>query len=198
MEPSRQQAGLGSRTCICGSTYTPYRVWQRACSKKCNKLVPPDPTHLVESEFTCRECSTTFRAATAGGGGQFLYCDGCKPLAVQRNKDSKNAARLVANNPNRAARNRRELLKSRYGLTPEQYDEMLAAQDGACALCAEKPKPGGIKAASKLHVDHDHETGKIRALLCNRCNQGLGYFRDDTALMQRASLYVWKHRLKDD
>ena len=60
---------------------------------------------------------------------------------------------------------------------------MLAAQGGLCAVCGDEPPPGGIKASSRLHVDHDHATGKVRALLCTRCNRGIGYMRDRPGLL---------------
>jgi len=55
--------------------------------------------------------------------------------------------------------------KHRYGLSSEQYKEMLERQGGVCALCRQQCKTG-----NRLCVDHDHDTGKVRALLCRRCN----------------------------
>lgn len=65
-----------------------------------------------------------------------------------------------------AAQRRRHLLK--YGLTPEQYQEMFDRHDGACWLCGRTQK-------KRLSVDHDHVTNKVRGLLCNRCNTVLGW-----------------------
>jgi hypothetical protein len=53
------------------------------------------------------------------------------------------------------------------GVTVEQYDAMLAAQGGGCAICGTKPK------TRRLDVDHDHKTGRVRGLLCHRCNRAL-------------------------
>lgn len=71
---------------------------------------------------------------------------------------------------------------------------MLAEQDGRCAICGEPPDPNGVRASSRLHVDHDHTTGENRSLLCTRCNQGLGYFRDDPDLIEAAARYIRNHR----
>jgi len=84
-------------------------------------------------------------------------------------------------------------LQRLYGLTAEQYDAMLVAQDGVCALCGNPPKPGGAFAASRLHVDHDHETGRVRALLCLNCNRGLGSFVDSPRLLRLAADYLDHH-----
>lgn len=72
-----------------------------------------------------------------------------------------------------------------YGLTLEGYDVMLRDQDGVCWIC-ECPERGD----NHLAVDHDHETGEVRGLLCGRCNRGLGSFEDDPERLRRAALYL--------
>lgn len=88
----------------------------------------------------------------------------------------------------RAEVDRRSYLTRRFGITPEQYDEMLAAQGGGCAICGRPPRDD-----SSLHVDHDHATGAVRALLCFDCNAGLGKFREDPDLLLQAFAYVLDH-----
>jgi hypothetical protein len=82
------------------------------------------------------------------------------------------------------------VLRRNYGISEAEYDAMLAAQNGGCALCGSPPKPGGTGAASRLHVDHDHVTKRVRALLCTRCNIGIGHFCENPALMRAAADYV--------
>lgn len=72
-----------------------------------------------------------------------------------------------------------------YGLTRGEVDELRWQQGNACAICAD---------ADPQHLDHDHVTGRVRRLLCQRCNQGLGLFRDDPYLLHVAALYVDGHR----
>lgn len=79
-----------------------------------------------------------------------------------------------------------------YGLSREQYAEMLVEQSSVCALCG---KDSGDRA---LAVDHDHTSGSIRGLLCSTCNTGLGAFRDDPALLRRAINYLEAHALGQD
>jgi len=86
------------------------------------------------------------------------------------------------------------LLKHWYGITIEEYNELLDKQQGKCAICkTDKPARFG-RISKSFHVDHDHKTDKIRGLLCSKCNQGLGYFNDDPDLLERAIKYL---RLKD-
>lgn len=74
-------------------------------------------------------------------------------------------------------------LKRRYGIGQAEVDVMLAAQGGVCAVC-DKPDPE--------HVDHDHNTGKVRGLLCFNCNQALGNVRDDIAILGKLQDYLIK------
>src|SRR6266496_2487695 len=71
-----------------------------------------------------------------------------------------------------------------YGLTPEEFDTLLASQDGRCAICrSETPKS---RRNGTWCVDHDHETGRIRGLLCTACNRALGLFGDDLVVLEAA------------
>lgn len=85
---------------------------------------------------------------------------------------------------------RRSVLKKRYGITADEYDQMAIEQNG-CAICGAL-ECGGRGSTSRLAVDHDHVTGKIRGLLCNNCNNGLGRFKDDVELLQKAITYLEK------
>lgn len=82
---------------------------------------------------------------------------------------------------------RKGYLKYFYGISPEQFAALLQAQGGVCAICSLPPKG---KRTSTLQVDHDHETGHLRGLLCNECNTALGRLGDDVAGLERAIRYL--------
>lgn len=96
-----------------------------------------------------------------------------------RNLDGWRGARKPV--PHDPAKRRRKV----HGLAPEDYDAMVEAQAGRCAIC-QRDAP--------LCVDHDHATGRIRGLLCSPCNVGLGHFRDTPALLHQAAAYLVQQR----
>ena len=75
----------------------------------------------------------------------------------------------------------------KYGMTVEQYEKMLANQGGVCAICKKPTKSG-----KRLAIDHCHDTGHIRGLLCFRCNFGLTWFGENSLTLLRASEYLKK------
>ncbi len=82
---------------------------------------------------------------------------------------------------------RRNWLKRNYGITTQEYDTRLANQGGVCAICG-ADKSG--RSHESFIVDHDHNTGDIRGLLCHKCNVGLGAFGDDRNILKKALEYV--------
>ncbi len=91
----------------------------------------------------------------------------------------------------RRQRHRIQVIKS-YGITEEEFNSMLERQEGKCAICGTtdwgKPSPS---------IDHDHKTGKVRALLCNRCNRVLGLAEDSPELLSMMSNYLKKYGTED-
>ena len=79
------------------------------------------------------------------------------------------------------------LRQAKYGLSPEDFDILWKSQSGCCAICA---KPLIDSGHDGLHVDHDHQTGEVRGLLCGHCNRGLGQFLDSLQLLEAAVEYM--------
>jgi len=137
------------------------------------------PRDLVVPEgFTwCPDCGevkpiTDYPRTRSSASGHHSYCKPCHNLRGKVSKDKVGGSRTYH-------------LKRRYGLSAEDADAMLEAQGGLCAIC---------QAAPAAHVDHDHETGAVRAPLCFNCNGGLGQFRDDPRVLRAAAEYVEEHR----
>ena len=128
----------------------------------------------------CPVCQTTEHPKAQSKG--FL----CKPCASNR------ANQWNRDNPDQL-RNRH--IKKTYGLSYEEYQEMFDKYDGTCWVCREPEidkhaKTGAIKS---LAVDHNHHTGKVRGLLCRRCNVSLGLLRDSTEILNNMITYMEKY-----
>jgi hypothetical protein len=77
-------------------------------------------------------------------------------------------------------------LKALYGMTPEDYSDIMDAQQGRCGICHKEETLEG----STFNVDHDHETGIIRGILCGPCNRGIGLLQDSPEVIGRAWAYL--------
>lgn len=89
---------------------------------------------------------------------------------------------------------RQRQLKHHYGITQDDYDLLLAQQDGRCAVCGMLPNGKPQTNGAILHVDHNHATGQVRSLLCQDCNQAIGLLKEDPALFDAAKRYVLQGR----
>lgn len=93
-------------------------------------------------------------------------------------------------------RGRENYLIRNFGITQEQYDAMELAQNHKCAICGKeetsKDSRQVLREIRRLAIDHDHNTGKIRGLLCRRCNTVLGQLEDDPSLFRAAADYLDK------
>ncbi len=146
----------------------------------------------------CRTCGGTERysannkpcVACAKRNSQERRKNGKLKKHIQKNKDKVNAYNKSLYdklNPEvKAARLRRQHLAT-HGLTLERFDVMLVEQDGVCKICGKKQHSSR---SPHLFVDHDHETGEVRGLLCNGCNFGLGAFQDNIDSLEKAILYL--------
>lgn len=121
--------------------------------------------HMKDVCVNGHDYSKTRRTAA---GGQ-MYCSAC---LTDRNAQ-----------PNRH-------LMSTYGISPEEWVSILNEQKGKCAICGTSEFKGR---GGRPHVDHDHATGKVRALLCHHCNTGLGAFGDSIELLLEAAAYLRGH-----
>ncbi len=92
---------------------------------------------------------------------------------------------------------RKRLLKSKYGMTPADFDNMLEGQKWLCAICGTLlviNAVGHRNQKDSACLDHDHATGKVRKILCFRCNLGIGHFGDNIELLKLAIAYLENHK----
>lgn len=110
------------------------------------------------------------------------FCAGCEA------RRKHNAAGLRAHRRKHPTYVKRMNLRA-YGLSHEAWLAMLEAQDGVCAVCGNEETGENQHGRMALAVDHDHSTGRVRALLCHRCNRALGLLGDDAERVRQLYLY---------
>lgn len=132
----------------------------------------------------CKVCRTPFSAIHPGK----TVCS--KECRVQKGSDYMKAYKLTSRYKEWS---RNAYLLGKYGITTEQYDAMLEAQGGGCAICKRKKPDSGKQ--KWFHVDHVELFGGylVRGILCNRCNSGIGMFAHCPELMLVAIKYLMDH-----
>lgn len=108
----------------------------------------------------------------------------CKPC-----KSAATRAWQIANPKAWDRHARKSHLMKKYGITIEEFDRMFAEQGEACAICKVRVLDSR---GFRPHIDHCHDTGKVRGILCGRCNRALGQFEDDATLLRSAVAYLEK------
>lgn len=119
-------------------------------------------------------------------------CKKCKNADYMRDWYSRNKDRVKTYNNNESHfRANRKRLYSQYGITWEEFDAMYVDQRGLCKICGEPESVIGAGGKVKtLAIDHDHETGQVRGLLCNNCNRAIGLLKDNAYLLRAAADYL--------
>jgi len=120
------------------------------------------------------------------------YCKLHKNEIAQYKKDYSIINRLKISQQRRQFRNnnkdkiRDQKLKCTYNISSIEYSKLFNKQNGCCAICDKHQSDFKYN----LCVDHDHKTGKIRGLLCNECNRGIGYLKDNPNLLNKGATYI--------
>lgn len=130
---------------------------------------------------TCNVCHapkplTEFHKVWKGKEPTQNHCKACsKAKTTQYRQDNPQVIAAILRN---------SFLKRTYGITSKDYDRMVAEQGGVCAIC------GSDFDGRRLEVDHDHITGRVRALLCGRCNSGLASFENNRHMFEAYLRYL--------
>ncbi|MFI5907777.1 endonuclease domain-containing protein [Dactylosporangium sp. NPDC051541] len=141
----------------------------------------------------CRRCGETkARSAFNNQGHSSLPRQPCKQCRSVARR-----AEYIASGGSRVSH--AQVLRDKYGLTPEQYDRMLQDQHGLCAICGQpETRVGSGGEPRRLSVDHDHRTGAVRQLLCGRCNSVTWAVEESPGLLDEVRKYLERHRRLGD
>ncbi len=150
---------------------------------------------------SCSQCGTekpltAFTKHAASQGGYRRQCTQCRSADNKRRIAGYPAERREAIRQAKAQRDkvrstRWPQLQKKYGISQAGYDSLFVSQNGRCALCGTQPSKRGFV------VDHCHETGRVRGLLCNRCNITIGYLGDTLAAAERLVVYLTDPQYRD-
>jgi hypothetical protein len=150
---------------------------RQCCECKDWKPVARFRTESTRVRYTCLDCHNQRRRARVAR----------RPDLQEQNRQSC-ATRRVRLHVSGLTYGKVQELKKKFGLTPDEFLSMWAAQGGRC-ICGESLVPGKGGCA----IDHDHGTGKIRGLLCNGCNSAIGWCREDVARLRAIIRYLEQH-----
>lgn len=135
----------------------------------------------------CRNC----QADLEGTHPTRLYCDPKCRYEFNGDKIRARTRRWRQNNPEWARHlDMEKVLVKRYGITGDQYRSMLERQGGVCKICGRTPEEVSDKTAWRLAVDHCHQTGAVRGLLCRACNTAIGQLQESEEIIMKALEYV--------
>lgn len=139
-----------------------------------------------KTEKICRQCKHTFmsnnsKQVSCSSNCNMAYARSLNPSKFNAISKQRMRDRTPEQKREDAIRKREGRLQREYGISYATYLKMKEDQNNTCFLC---------KKYSKLVIDHDHETGKVRKLLCHPCNRGLGFFEDNSETLLAASQYI--------
>ena len=145
---------------------------------------------VIKKYKKCSSCGTTkplfanFYKQEANRDGYRGICKACTEIKrKKRGREGERARRKASGAQHNA------YYKRHYGLSDTDVELIKDVQGGRCAICNSPERPE-IGKAGKLYVDHCHETGEVRGMLCNNCNSGLGQFRDNIESLDEAIRYL--------
>src|ERR1019366_1635613 len=147
-------------------------------AKNCSR--PVNAKGLCKSHYDMRRLSDPEKRAIAIAQGRAWHA---------AHREEANARSRVYYHTVNKTRQADQLRLRKFGLTQANFDALLAEQGAACAICQSRNPRG----RGTFHVDHCHDTGRIRGLLCTTCNSGLGHFKDDPARLEAAAAYLRRH-----
>ncbi len=169
---------MSDRTCIEGGCTSPAKA-RMMCARHYNAAysagllapLPKPPRHSLSDVDVDRATAT---------------CSVCGPVDIQVRSDRGTHQCKTVRRANSQGNKRSNNLRFKYGITELEYRSMFDSQEGLCSIC-------GAPSEKRLMVDHDHQTGAVRELLCRHCNFALGFLKDDIRSAIAAADYLIRH-----
>ena len=192
-----------------GRNITFYNLEEKECPRCLTRFFPKHPRTVYCKSEECKKKGYRVQPSKNRKVPSMLpikTCNICEKEFRPRDRSNKGICgdiecryknRLKINRENKARNKRKPKYHKhhikQYGLTLEQYTAMVEYQDHKCKICGIHETDNALDKTGnpkRLSIEHDHETGQIRGLLCNPCNTALGSFKDNVESLQRAILYL--------
>lgn len=153
-------------------------------------------TYITNTHKRCSLCEEIKLHSEFHKDSKNIYGKGlayyCKECANKKSRDRHNT--VIKSDSLYKEKKRDGWIRSKHGISLQQYKEKLAQQGFVCVICGVKLPTSGYT----THLDHDHKTGKLRDFLCTNCNRGLGHFKDNINYLQNAINYLNTHNSSVD
>tara|TARA_Y100000310_G_scaffold109018_1_gene107406 strand:- start:13609 stop:14241 length:633 start_codon:yes stop_codon:yes gene_type:complete len=167
------------------------------CSNKCWNLYQQEQRYQNDKKM-CGQCNEyksldNFYIRS----GKTTYRSTCKQCQENKRKANYSYEKYMESLPKQRITNRKYHIK-KYGLTWEDYQKLHEQQNYLCAICKNPETRANKNTVFKLVVDHCHDSGEVRGLLCSRCNTGLGHFKDNVSNLTSAIEYLKEYTNNED
>lgn len=160
-------------------------AWCKGCLNEYKKRYAVEPRPSSSGPKQCTKCGSSENGFHRDKNRKDGLTPWCKKCTIANTKRYQSEGRKPVRDQRKVTFNAyARLCKKRYGITIQEVEALLAAQGGGCAIC------GSVPEGRRMSVDHDHQTGAIRGILCTTCNSGIGYLKDDPELIRKAANYV--------
>lgn len=164
---------------------------------KCSKIYPATPEYFYRHARKkdglnnwCKECNRK-------GCQKYMQTEKGKVIRrkYQHSKKGKQTQKRYTTSINGQQTRRNCALQSKYNFTLKEYNQLFQQQNGRCAICRKPETASNQYGIRVLAVDHNHKTGKVRALLCDRCNRMIGFAKENKDILQKAIKYLSRFKI---
>ena len=164
---------------------------EKRCTK-CSKVYPATPEYFYRHARKKDGLNSWCKKCNHVACKKYMQTNSGKTIRkkYQQSEKGKQAQKRYATTVNGQQKRRDNSLKSKYGFTLKKYNQLFQQQNGRCVICRKPETASSQYGVRVLAVDHDHKTGKVRGLLCDRCNRMIGFAKENKNILQKAIKYL--------
>jgi len=203
--------GLSNQSSMGGRAFVSWSNMETRICHKCNRTLTSDCFNRT-SPTKCKDCRKEYNAAYKAANGERIRSNQRKYREEHREHTRKKSRDFYYSHKleqdlkckqydlEHLEERRDRTLDVLYGITQLDYERIYSMQGGKCAICGKEETARACKSSrpKRLSVDHNHKTGEIRGLLCNRCNTAIGHLQENPVTLINAANYILSHKAEDE